>query len=215
MHSDIQDQMHELEELRLPELQARFAKIVGEPTRTPNKAYLLRRIAEALEAKQASDGGGDGDDVGEHLPHDDVTSEPEPAHADGEADDDSEPTPTTDLADIKLTKLTIPELQERYRQALQRETRSTSAAYLQWKIRQAEKGRVRIRPLQRRAAEGDFKVLPLRMEAETVTKLDEARARLGLKSRMELIREALQAYLDQAGEREVAALFAKTDPHEP
>ena len=44
MPSDIQDQMHELEELRLPELQARFAEIVGEPTRTPNKAYLLRRI---------------------------------------------------------------------------------------------------------------------------------------------------------------------------
>lgn len=45
MHSDIQDQMHELEELRLPELQARFAEIVGEPTRTPNKAYLLCRLA--------------------------------------------------------------------------------------------------------------------------------------------------------------------------
>ena len=42
LHSDIQDQMHELAGLRLPELQARFAETVGEPTRTPNKQYLLR-----------------------------------------------------------------------------------------------------------------------------------------------------------------------------
>lgn len=52
MPSNIQDQMHELEELRLAELQARFAEIVGEPTRTPNKQYLLRRSAESLEANR-------------------------------------------------------------------------------------------------------------------------------------------------------------------
>ena len=191
MPSDIQRQMHEFEELRLPELQARFAEIVGEPTRTPNKAYLLRRIAEALEVKQA-DGGGDADD---DTADDNITAE-----ATTEVEGANESTTTMDLADIKLTKLTIPELQERYRQTLQRDTRSTSAAYLVWKIRQAEKGRVRIGPVQRRTAEGEFKVLPLRMAAETVNKLDEARVRLGLKSRMALIRRALHAYLDQAGE---------------
>jgi metal-responsive CopG/Arc/MetJ family transcriptional regulator len=47
------------------------------------------------------------------------------------------------------------------------------------------------------------------MEAETVTALDEARVRLGLKSRMELIRRALHAYLDQAGEVWVAALLSE------
>lgn len=84
-----------------------------------------------------------------------------------------------------------------------------------WKIRQAEKGRVRIGPIQRRTAEGEFKVLPLRMEAKTVTALDEARLRLGLKSRMALIRRALQAYLAQVGEQEVAGLFARSDVNEP
>jgi len=53
------------------------------------------------------------------------------------------------------------------------------------------------------------------MAAETVTKLDEARVRLGLRSRVALIRQALDAYLDQAGEAEVAALFAKTGSNEP
>ncbi|MBK8012139.1 MAG: hypothetical protein IPK13_12385 [Deltaproteobacteria bacterium] len=56
MPSDIQDQMPQLEVLRLPDLQACFAEIFGEPTPTPNKAYLLRRIAEALETKQAGGG---------------------------------------------------------------------------------------------------------------------------------------------------------------
>lgn len=223
MHNDIQAQMHEIEELRLPELQARFAEIVGEPTRTPNKQYLLRRIAEALEAKQTDDGAAEGDDTGEHAADGITATEPECTDDDGDVttepestdgDDAGEPTTTTDLTAIKLTKLTIPELQERYRQTLRRETRSRSVAYLVWKIRQAEKGRVRIGPVHRRTAEGEFKVLPLRMPIETVTALDEARVRLGLKSRMELIRRALQAYLEQAGETDVAALFAKTDPNE-
>jgi metal-responsive CopG/Arc/MetJ family transcriptional regulator len=50
-------------------------------------------------------------------------------------------------------------------------------------------------------------VLPLRMEADLVAKLDEARERLGLKSRMELFRRALGVYLEGAGEAEVGALF--------
>jgi hypothetical protein len=67
------------------------------------------------------------------------------------------------------------------------------ASYLIWKIRQAEKGRIPVGPRSRSAdgETGEFKVLPLRMEAELVAKLDEARERLGLKSRMELFRRAL------------------------
>lgn len=83
---------------------------------------MLRRITEALEAKQ-TDGGGDAVGTDEEMPDNDVTTETA-----GDADTESEPTPTTDLTDIKLTKLAIPELQERYRQAIGRDTRSTSAA---------------------------------------------------------------------------------------
>jgi hypothetical protein len=84
MHSDIQDQMHDLEELRLPELQARFAEIVGEPTRTPNKQYLLRRIAEALESKRA-DNEAEADDADTLAVAGNVADEP-----DGEVGDESE-----------------------------------------------------------------------------------------------------------------------------
>ncbi|HJL42043.1 MAG TPA: hypothetical protein RMG48_12140 [Myxococcales bacterium LLY-WYZ-16_1] len=44
--------MRIIEELRLPELQTRFHDIVTESTRSPNKKFLLRRIAEALEAQE-------------------------------------------------------------------------------------------------------------------------------------------------------------------
>jgi hypothetical protein len=84
------------------------------------------------------------------------------------------------------------------------------ASYLIWKIRQAEKGRIPVGPRSRSAdgETGDFKVLPLRMEAELVTQLDEARERLGLKSRMELFRRSLHAFLLEAGEVRVAEMFA-------
>ena len=103
------------------------------------------------------------------------------------------------------------ELRALYAEVIQRETRSHSKPYLIWKIRQAQKGRISVGPRKTRRADGDapdFRVLPLRLEAETVTRLDEARERLGLRSRMELIRRALGQYLEQAGEGEVAALFS-------
>jgi metal-responsive CopG/Arc/MetJ family transcriptional regulator len=46
------------------------------------------------------------------------------------------------------------------------------------------------------------------MAADLVTQLDAARERLGLKSRMELFRRALHAYLLEAGEVRVAEMFA-------
>jgi len=52
MNKENKKRMRIMEELRLPELQARFHDIVGEATRSPNKKFLLRRIAEALEAQE-------------------------------------------------------------------------------------------------------------------------------------------------------------------
>ncbi len=43
-----------LEALRLPELQAMYAESLGEPTRTPNKAWLVRKILEATKARAAT-----------------------------------------------------------------------------------------------------------------------------------------------------------------
>ncbi len=53
-----------------------------------------------------------------------------------------------------------------------------------------------------------FKVLPLRMEAHLVDKLDEAWRRQGLRSRPELFRKALRTLMEGAGEAEVAEMLA-------
>ena len=90
MSRDNKKRMRITEELRLPELQARFHDIVGEATRSPNKKFLLRRIAEALEAQEQE------------------------AVETASAVDETEPTtsePTTANGEPKLTKLSVEELQ--------------------------------------------------------------------------------------------------------
>lgn len=162
--------LESLSKLRLPELQARFVEIVGEPTRSPNKTFLLRRIGEALEAR-------------EQLANAEPT---EPAF-----------TTTESSPKAKLTKLSVAELQAMYREVVGRETRSSNSAYLLWKLRQAQKGSVRVGPIERRAPgeAADVKVLPLRMTAAEVEALDEAWRRLGFRSRTAMIRKAIEGML--------------------
>ena len=90
--------LESLSKLRLPELQARFAEIVGESTRSPNKTFLQRRIREALEAREQQ-----------------TNAEP------------TTPATTTTEAspNLKLTKLSVAELQAMYREVVGRETRSS------------------------------------------------------------------------------------------
>ncbi len=165
MTSTTRRTLESLSKLRLPELQARFAEIVGEATRSPNKTFLLRRIGEALEARERQ-----------------ANAEP-PTLA----------TTTEASPKVKLTKLSAAELQAMYREVVGRETRSSDSAYLVWKLRQAQKGRIRVGPIERRAPgeAADIKVLPLRMTAAEVEALDEAWRRLGFKSRTAMIRKAI------------------------
>jgi len=82
--------------------------------------------------------------------------------------------------------------------------------YLIWKIRQAQKGKIPVGPIPGRRADGidrDYKVLPVRMEADLVEKLDEAWKRQGLESRMALFRQALSTYLADKGETELAEML--------
>ena len=88
-----------------------------------------------------------------------------------------------------------------------RDTGSHDYRYLRWKIRQAEQGKIPVGPTRTRRGDGvqrDFKVLPVRMEADLVEKLDEAWQRQGLKSRMDLFRVSLQKFFASVGEAELA-----------
>ena len=197
MTKEIKKQVKALEKLKLNELQARFAEIVGEETRAPNRKFLLRRITEALEAQAAE------------APPAEATVKPAKKKR-GKAKP-AETTASDPEQGERLRDLTVEELQARYLEKVGRPTGSANAGYLKWKIRQAEKGAITVGPVQRRHGDGpapDFKVLPLRMETDLVTQLDEARERLGLGSRMDLFRRSLHAFLLEAGEGKVAELFA-------
>lgn len=167
--------------LRLPDLQARFAELVGEETRCPNKAFLLRRIGEALEARAAED----------------ATSEATTSDDDARTEPDG----------ARLQDLDVEQLRARYLDVVGRGTGSHDKRYLIWKIRQAQQGKVPVGPVGRRQPGEppvEHKVLPLRMPAETVEALDDVWRRRGLKSRMDLFRHALDQYLTGLGEEAAA-----------
>jgi len=94
-----------LHKMKLNELQAKFAEVTGETTRSPNKTFLVRRISEALRAA----------DAGEQ-----VAKVPEAATPDAEAETIAQPEPAS--TDGKLTRLEVPELQARYLEVVGRPT---------------------------------------------------------------------------------------------
>jgi len=194
-----------LNKMKLNDLQAKFAEVTGETTRSPNKTFLIRRISEAL---QAADAGAKAENAPEAAASDaeaDATAQTAPAAASAEVTEHTEPAAATG----KLTRLEVPELQARYLEVVGRPTGSTNKPYMIWKIREAKKGRIPLGPRKSAHREGvTFKVLPLRMEAAVVDKLDEAWRSRGIKNRMEFFRGALGHYLKQLGAEEAAALFA-------
>jgi hypothetical protein len=178
-----------LAKMKVNELQAKFAEVTGETTRSPNKTFLIRRISEAIQAKDASAK---------------AENAPKAAAPDADASTQMEP-----AVDGKLTRLEVPELQVRYLEIVGRPTGSTNKAYMVWKIREAQKGHIPVGPRKNAHREGlTFKVLPLRMEATAVDKLDEAWRSRGIKNRMEFFRGALGHYLKHLGAEDAAALFA-------
>jgi hypothetical protein len=187
-----------LGKMKVNELQAKFAEVTGETTRSPNKTFLIRRITEALQAANTSANVAEpteaaaSDAQAEATAPAEATAQVEPASTDG-----------------KLTRLEVPELQARYLEVVGRPTGSTNKAYMVWKIREAQKGHIPVGPRKNAHREGvTFKVLPLRMEAATVDKLDEAWRSRGIKNRMEFFRGALGHYLKELGAEDAAALFA-------
>ena len=192
MSKTTKNAFEKLGNMKVNELQAKFAEVTGETTRSPNKTFLIRRITETLQAAEAGA----------------KTAKAKVPEADVETAEQTEPAPTGE----KLTKLDVPTLQARYLEVVGRPTGSDNKAYMIWKIREARNGRVPVGPRKSAHREGvTFKVLPLRMESDLVDKLDEAWKRQGLHSRMDLFRKSLHAFLTNAGEADVAAMLATAE----
>ena len=192
---------NELERLRLPELQARFREVVGETSRSPNRKFLIRRIEETLAARAEQPAAPESASAAVETPVEDSA-----------ASDASAATPTHVRG--RFTSMSIEELQAKYLEAVGRATGSDDRRYLIWKIREAEKGRIPVGPRKTRERNGepvDVKILPLRLEAEVVERMDEAWRTRGIKNRMEFFRRALGHYLSHLGAEEAAALFTNAN----
>ena len=188
--------------MALPALWERFKEATGESTKSPNKKFLVRRIEEALAARS------------NERPVPTMKETPGPARK-ARA---SEATATASVSPKprgRFASMTIEELQTMYLDVVGRSTGSDDRRYLIWKIREAEKGRINVGPIKTRARDGeplDVKILPLRLEATIVDKMDEAWRTRGIKNRMEFFRGAIGHYLTKLGARDAAALFAGTAP---
>ncbi len=215
MNKNTQKTMKSIEKLRLPELQSRFAEIVGEASRSPNRKFLLRRIEETLEArgKDAAVEAPQKEPKGKHG-HRAAKAAPTPEAAPEGANDAASTEQTAAAAAPRprgrFTSMSIEELQAKYLEAVGRATGSDDRRYLIWKIREAEKGRIPVGPRKTRERNGeplDVKILPLRLEAEIVERMDEAWRSRGIKNRMEFFRRALGHYLSHLGAEDAASLF--------
>jgi|GEM_PF-899283 len=215
----------ELEALRLPELKERYHQVLGTETRCPNRTFLIRSICNALRTEVVA--------AAEHAVASDVSDAAEPAVPASAANVAPEVAPATEAPSAqaeapsapsgrqrrpraeqpprgRFSSMTVEELQCKYVEVVGRDTGSSSKAYLVWKIREAEKGRIPIGPRQTRARDAepaDVKILPLRLEADTVAAMDEAWRTRGIKTRMEFLRRALGHYLLHLGAADAAAKF--------
>ena len=111
----------------------------------------------------------------------------------------------------RFKELSVEELREKYVEVVGRPSGSSSKPYLVWKIREAEKGHVPVGPRASRRHEGeptDMRILPLRLEAGVVDKMDEAWRERGIPNRMEFFRRALGHYLKHLGATAAAGAFS-------
>jgi hypothetical protein len=113
----------------------------------------------------------------------------------------------------RFRDMTVEQLQALYLSTVGRSSGSTDRRYLEWKIREAEKGRIPVGPRELRAAatpetSDDIRVLPLRLDGAAVDALDATWKSHGMKSRMDFFRRALGHYLAHLGANGAAMHFA-------
>ncbi len=164
---------NDLEEMKLPALQALFKEATGKPTRAPNKKYLIKTIQAAHAAKVAA-------------------TAQEPTAAPRAARRTASP----------LKGMTVAQLQAEYQRVVGRTTGSNNAAYLRWKINQAANGKVPVGP-RKRAGEGEpgeTMTVAIRLPRGAVWGLDRVAKKNEHRSREALLKATLSALLTKHGE---------------
>ena len=186
-----------LTDLKLNELQAKYREETGQQTRNPNKKSLIKQILEAQAAKRERERA--------------ARQRSRPARAREEtaapatmASADAPPavpasgeTPKPPRG--RFRNMTIAELIAMYERVVGRASDSSNRAYLIWKIKQAEKGRVRTGPLPERREKGEMQVLPFAMKRKAVADFDAMWRTKGYRSRNRFLNDAAAALLQRLG----------------
>jgi hypothetical protein len=215
-------------EMAHKDVKARYQAMFGEPPRSPNKVWMVNQMEEEYARRKAARSAAASAAA---APRERVRSrrratEPEAAEqaAEEQRPDASEaatedasggaPSPIAPATHVRgrLRSMTVEELRARYEQKVGRATSSVDKGYLVWKIREAEKGKIRVGPVapgQRRegALAGADKTLPLTLSASAVEAMDAAWRRGGFMSRMSFMRAAIREALNRLGESASAALL--------
>ena len=197
--------------MRLPELRTLFEKVTGKATRSPNKKFLIRTIVATLAArpKGGSRRGGGRNGGGR-------SGVPAAAMKTLAAETSSTPvatSPTHSAGAMRPRRSwankTVQDLQDMYLAVVGRSTDSDDRGYLIWKIREAEKGQVRVGPRKLRDPK-DIRTIPLCMDKTGVEMMDETWRATGFKSRNQFVNRAVGKLLTSLGADEAAAHFGGT-----
>jgi hypothetical protein len=185
-----------LEALRLPELRARYQEVLGKPARSPNRTHLIRRILEASASAPARRKSAE-------------AAPPKPKAKPSTKARAAAPTPPAKPERGRYRDMTIEELQQKYVEVIGRATGSSERSYLIWKLREAEKGRIRTgpRPERPRKSDSDMQIVPLRLEATVVERVDRTWRDRSIPNRTEFLRRAMAHYLRHLGAADTAALL--------
>lgn len=172
-----------LQKKSLTDLRALYTSLGLPPNRSPNKVFLARKIDEAQAAAKPAT------PARVRVPKAAIVA----AAVATSATTATEPAPEPAQPARKRGRfagLTVEQLQAEYLAKVGRPSDSTNVAYLQWKIREAEKGRITVGPARARKVAEDM-VLPLRLPTAAVEILDAAQQAAGYKSRTAFLRDAI------------------------
>jgi len=182
-----------LEAMRLPDLWQRYELAIGTKTRTPNKAFLVKAILEAEKDKRTTARGA------AKTPSSRAKATVASASGAGER------------RRGRFAGMTVDELRALYEEKVGRASDSTDEAYLKWKIREAEKGRVTVGPVQRRHRDEPVVAVTLRFGESELERMDRALDRAGAKNRTRFMMGAIGKQLAALGETELAQAIAGTE----
>lgn len=175
--------------MRLPTVRARYAEVFERPTRSKNRADLIGRIAGELARRELAAAA-------------DSAALPGGVTADAHA-------PRRGRRG-RFSGMAIEQLQALYAENIGRETASTDRRYLEWKLREAAKGRITVGPLERGSGiteTGEMMTLPWRLPRALVEAMDAGWRNLHFKSRSAFLAAAVGSLFSAKGDSALARRF--------